>query len=184
VDSLNDWLSSFPRRIAAYWRFYLYFIGTLLLDQWTKYWIVEKSGFPHGYFPPLGGIEVIEGFFSLVYITNEGAAWSLFSGYSTFLALFAVIVLLMIFFMRKNLELKKPLYQTAFGLMSAGILGNLIDRIMFGHVIDFLDFNLGFYRWPTFNIADSGIVAGMTLYLTVSSFITSRRKLLEANTLE
>jgi signal peptidase II len=58
--------------------------------------------------------------------------------------------------------------QTCFGLLCGGILGNLVDRLLHGHVVDFLDFRFGSYIYPTFNIADSGIVVGVLLYLIVS----------------
>ena len=147
---------------------------TLLLDQLTKYWIHEHSGFPLGAYPPEGGIEVIPGFFSLVFNINTGAAWGLFSNYGGVLALLAVAVLVSIVAFRRSLELHRPFLQISFGLIVGGIIGNLIDRLRFRYVIDFLDVHLGFYRWPTFNIADSGIVIGVGLYLYWSFVLEPR----------
>jgi signal peptidase II len=58
--------------------------------------------------------------------------------------------------------------QVCFGLLCGGIAGNLLDRVVYGHVVDFLDFHFGSYIYPTFNIADSGIVCGVALYILFS----------------
>ncbi|MCC5839844.1 MAG: signal peptidase II [Opitutales bacterium] len=138
------------------------------LDQATKLWIVHLSGFPHGFYPPFGGMEIIPGFFSLVYTTNAGAAWGILEGRGSILLGIAVIALGTIYFFRRELELSRTPMQLAFGLIIGGILGNSLDRLVHGHVIDFLDVHLGFYRWPTFNIADSGIVVGCAFYIYLS----------------
>lgn len=138
------------------------------LDQATKLWVVHLSGFPHGLYPPFGGIEIIPGFFSLVYTTNPGAAWGILEGRSLLLLSIAVVALAAIYFFRDELELSRTPMQVAFGCIIGGIFGNSLDRIAYGHVVDFLDVHLGFYRWPTFNIADSGIVIGCGLYIYLS----------------
>lgn len=152
-------------RLRAYRGFWMLFATTLLLDQLSKIAIVEGSGFERGLYPPFDGLEVIPGFFNLVYAINYGAAWGLFAGFSWLLIGLACVVLLVIWFFRRSLELKEPRMQMCFGLMCAGIVGNTIDRVFRGHVVDFLDVHLQFYRWPTFNIADSAIVVGTLLYL-------------------
>lgn len=137
--------------------------GVFVLDQTTKAWICAQLPYPT-YGPP-GHIAVIEGFFNLVNVGNTGAAWSLFSGRSTFLALLAVATLIAIFAWRRQLGLRLWPVQASFGLLCGGILGNLTDRLLHGHVIDFLDFHFGSYTYPTFNVADSGICVGVTIYL-------------------
>lgn len=135
----------------------------LVLDQATKSWIAATLSFPT-YGRP-GAIEVIPGFFHLVHVGNTGAAWSMFSGQSVFLAILAAATLLAIFFWRHALGLRTRLSQIAFGLLCGGIAGNLIDRLLHGHVIDFIDLHFGSYIYPTFNVADSAICIGVALYL-------------------
>ncbi len=144
----------------------LWFLGVLVftLDQLTKTWVVLNLRFPT-YWPEEGAIVVIKGFFNLVHVGNTGAAWSLFSGQSSLLALLALATLVGIFFWRRHLGLHHLRAQTAFGLLCGGIVGNLFDRILHGHVIDFLDFHFGDYIYPTFNLADAGICVGVLLYL-------------------
>ena len=142
--------------------------SVFLVDQLSKYWVVNHSGFDLGYYPPWGGIELIPDFFALVYAVNEGAAWGILQGHGEWLAALAILALAAIFFFRRDLELHRPPMQWAFGLIIGGIVGNALDRIRYGHVVDFLDVHLGFYRWPTFNFADTGIVCGTLLYLFLS----------------
>ena len=89
----------------------------------------------------------------------------MFSGQSVFLAILATATLLAIFFWRHALGLRSRLSQIAFGLLCGGIAGNLIDRLLHGHVIDFIDLHFGSYVYPTFNVADSAICVGVALYL-------------------
>jgi signal peptidase II len=115
-----------------------------------------------------GTITLIENFFYLVHVGNTGAAWSMLSGKSTLLATLAGITLLGIYFWRRALGLRERWVQLSFGLLCGGIVGNLIDRIAYGHVVDFLDFHFGNYVYPTFNVADSGICVGVGIYLIYS----------------
>jgi len=147
---------------------WLYALGAIvfLADQATKSWVFAQI--PFNTFGPPGHIEIIPGFFNIVHVGNTGAAWSMFAGNSMPLAFLAGITLIAIFFFRRHLVLGHPTVQTCFGLLCGGILGNLVDRLVHGHVVDFLDFRFGSYIYPTFNIADSGIVIGVLLYLIVS----------------
>lgn len=153
-------------RFYAYRVFILLATGILALDQLTKFWI--SSRLPLGTYLPPDRIEIIPGFFHLVHVGNPGAAWSMFQGYSKLLGLFALVTLVAIFIWRRSLGLRLMPVQISFGLLCGGILGNLIDRLLHGHVIDFLDFHFGSYTYPTFNIADSGICVGVVLYLIYS----------------
>lgn len=100
------------------------------------------------------------------------------SGYSGWLAAFALVALAVIYYFRHTLELHRLAMQIAFGLLIGGILGNFVDRMLHGHVIDFLDFHFPFQipvvmptgRYPSFNIADCGIVIGTFIYVGVSFF--------------
>ena len=92
----------------------------------------------------------------------------MFAGYSAWLGWLGVIALVAIFVFRRELELHRPLLQYSFGLLCGGILGNVCDRVRYGHVVDFLDFHLPGYRYPAFNLADSGITVGVVIYLLYS----------------
>ncbi len=152
------------RRILAYRVLLLLAGGVFVLDQATKLWI--EARLPYGTYGEPGAIPVIRGFFYLVHVGNTGAAWSLFSGNSSALAILAMATLLAIFLWRRQLGLRQAAVQVGFGLLCGGILGNLADRLTHhGHVIDFLDFHFGRYVYPTFNIADSAICVGVGLYL-------------------
>ena len=151
------------QRILAYRWLLALAAGVLVLDQATKAWICARLPYPT-YGPPRH-IAVIDDFFNLVNVGNTGAAWSLFSGRSTFLALLAVATLIAIFAWRRQLGLRLWTVQVSFGLLCGGIAGNLVDRLVHGHVIDFLDFHFGSYIYPTFNVADSGICVGVAIYL-------------------
>ena len=137
--------------------------GVFGLDQITK--AVIWAWLPYPTFGPPGQVAVIDGFFNIVHVGNTGAAWSLFSGRSTFLALLATATLFAIFAWRRQLGLRLRTVQVSFGLLCGGIIGNLTDRILHGHVIDFLDFHFGSYIFPTFNVADSCICIGVAIYL-------------------
>ncbi len=150
-------------RILAYRWLLILAAAVLLLDRVSKTWICARLPFPTYGFP--GNIVVVEGFFNLVNVGNTGAAWSLFSGRSTALALLAVATLVAIYAWRRQLGLRTGIVQISFGLLCGGILGNLLDRLCYGHVIDFLDFHFGSYIYPTFNVADSGICVGVVIYL-------------------
>ncbi len=143
----------------------LWWLGLIVfsIDQLTKAWIAATLPYPT-YEPP-GAITVIDGFFYITHVGNTGAAWSLFAGQTTMLAMLALVTLGGIYFWRHTLELRKRPVQLAFGLLCGGIIGNLVDRLLHGHVIDFLDFHFGNYVYPTFNVADCGICVGVGIYL-------------------
>ncbi|KAF0095670.1 MAG: signal peptidase II [Puniceicoccaceae bacterium 5H] len=150
-------------RLLAYRWFWLVSVLILGLDQLSKLYIAQVSGLPLN--NPHDGWEVIPGFFHIVYTVNFGAAWGMLSGMGWLLIVLAIAALIGIFSFRRSLELHRPYLQIIFGLIVGGIIGNTIDRLAHGYVIDFLDFNLQFYQWPTFNFADCGIVVGICLYL-------------------
>jgi signal peptidase II len=151
------------QRFLAYRRLLLIAFTVFALDQLTKYWINARLPFPT-YGEP-DAIAVIPGFFYLVHVGNTGAAWSMFSGQSVFLASLAAATLIAIVIWRRALGLRDPIAQLSFGLLCGGIAGNLVDRLLHGHVIDFVDLHFGSYVYPTFNVADSGICIGVVVYL-------------------
>ncbi len=154
------------RRILAYRLLWSIALGVLALDQATKLLIVARIPFNPLHSHGIGhDVEVIRGFFFIIHVGNTGAAWSMFTGRSVLLACLAVGTLLAIYFWRHSLGLRQRLSQVCFGLLCGGIVGNLIDRLVHGHVIDFVDLHFGTYIYPTFNVADSGICVGVILYL-------------------
>jgi signal peptidase II len=150
-------------RLFAYRTLWIVALVAFIADQVTKEMIAARL--PFGSYGPGGQIVVIPGFFNLVHVGNTGAAWSMFSGQSLLLALVAVGALGAIFFWRHALGLHLRGAQPPFGLLCGGIVGNLVDRVRHGHVIDFLDLHFGSYTYPTFNVADSAICVGVFWYI-------------------
>jgi signal peptidase II len=149
-------------RVRAYRLLWTLAIVVFALDQATKFAVDAAIPFSRMH---LHHHEVIPGFFYLIHVGNDGAAWSMLSGKSGFLAGLAFVTLGAIYIWRRELGLRERIVQFSFGLLCGGIAGNLVDRMLHGHVIDFLDFHFGDYVYPTFNIADAGICVGVVIYL-------------------
>ena len=149
---------------------YIFFLSLPLyaLDQWTKHLVlryVQPDGPPVHVFPRSGG------FFDIVNVTNTGAAFGSFKGNNTFfialscIALFVVVILLV---RRRSADAWRDI---SLSLLLAGILGNLTDRLLHGHVIDFLVFDFGsgapsfLHPWPAFNVADSCICIAVVCFI-------------------
>ena len=131
-----------------------------LLDQITKLMVLAALPFGHG-------ISVIPGLFDLVHVRNRGAAFGFLnrSDIDWQFWLFLCVTLLavgLIYNMVRKASYSKPLFW-GFGLVLGGAVGNLIDRIRLRAVIDFLDFHVGVWHWPAFNVADMGICVGAAL---------------------
>ena len=136
-------------------------VSVVLSDQLTKAILVLKLGYGQQ-------VEVLLGFFRFVHWGNTGAAWSLFYGNNTLLAIVALLSLIGLFFNRHYFDFHTLTGQWALGLMLGGIFGNLIDRLVMGHVIDFLYFYIyrrgaGEVGFPAFNLADTAICSGVAL---------------------
>ena len=131
------------------------------LDQLSKWFIVRSIS-------PVETRVVISGFFSLVNWRNPGAAWGIFQNYRIVLTAVSVLTVVALWLFRHSLQLHRPGPRIALGLIAGGIVGNLIDRIRVGSVIDFLFFYVGQYHWPAFNVADSAICVGVGLYILMS----------------
>jgi signal peptidase II len=152
------------QRVSSYRMLLILALGVFVADQVSKAWIISRMAYPT-YGPGSGEITVIPDFFNIVHVGNTGAAWSMFSGKSVMLASLAGATLVAIFVWRRALGLRDQVAQVAFGLLCGGIVGNLIDRLHYHHVVDFIDLHFGTYTYPTFNIADSGICVGVILYI-------------------
>ncbi|SMG60881.1 signal peptidase II [Paraburkholderia susongensis] len=130
----------------------------ILFDQLTKIAVrkVFAYGVPHEITP----------FFNLIVVYNRGAAFSFLAmagGWQrwAFTALGVVAALVICYLLKRHSGQK--MFCTALALILGGALGNVIDRLMYGHVIDFLDFHVGGWHWPAFNLADSAITIGAIL---------------------
>lgn len=156
----------------AYLRFWVTLLAVLAADQLSKAWIMAHIPENTYFTDPdtlKGPIPVIDGFFYFVNVSNTGAAWGMFANHTILLSLLGVAALGAIFYFRRQLELPKPLLQYTFGMLCGGIIGNLIDREIHGRVVDFWDFHFFHgYRFPAFNVADSFITIGVTIYLFYS----------------
>lgn len=136
-----------------------------LLDQATKFavlqWLDESAVIP-----------VIPGFFNLVHVTNTGAAFGMLKGANLFFAGLSALALVVVSVLIWKGTFQDALSRWGAALLLSGVAGNLIDRILHGHVIDFLDFILPWYgRWPSFNVADSCICIAAGLFI-VSAFLS------------
>lgn len=117
----------------------------------SKYIILEKS------------IKIINDFFYITYVRNTGAAWSMFSSKSILVLLVSSFIILGIILYIYNNRPKNKLEKVAYSMILGGAIGNFVDRIIYGYVIDFIDFKIFGYDYPIFNLADSFIVIGVIL---------------------
>jgi len=134
-------------------------LAIVLLDQITKQWIRTAFTYADDSLP------VIDGFFNLVHVRNDGAAWNMLGGHGLVLILISVAALVLLFIYRRSFLEEQVSHKILLGLMVGGIIGNLIDRIRIGWVTDFLDFHIGTHHWPAFNVADSAICIAAGLYI-------------------
>jgi signal peptidase II len=135
--------------------------GTLVLDRWTKAWIQKR-------FDLNDSISVIDGFFNITYVQNTGVAFGIFSSISSpakslLLSIFTAFAAVVVITYSVRSPVRNRLLQIALSLILGGALGNLYDRIAYGYVVDFLEFFVGTYHWPAFNVADSAISVGVLL---------------------
>ena len=148
-------------------RIYLTILASILVaDQVTKFWITS-------HFSLYDAQVVIPGFFNLVYVTNKGAAFSMFASVESPLRHYFFVTINIIAFLGLSIAAFKMrrnhrFYTISFALIAAGALGNVIDRIRYGAVIDFLDFYFGSYHWPAFNVADSSICVGVVILFIIN----------------
>lgn len=126
------------------------------------------------YLRPIRSRAVIPGFFSFSYVENIGAAWGMLAGRQLFLILFTLLTLVWLFWKRNLLFGDSRRCCLIEPLLYGGIIGNLIDRIFFGHVVDFLDFHWGASHFPAFNVADSAICCGIFLCLLSTCLFPNR----------
>ncbi len=162
-------------------RFGVIFLLVVCLDQLTKLWVVQ-------HFTLYESSTVIPGLFSLTYLTNTGAAFGILAGQPAlwrqlFFVVVALLALVAIFFLHRKISAESRWYTVSLALIAGGAVGNLIDRVRLGAVVDFLDFYLSTHHWPAFNLADSAITVGVAIFLLVN-FVHSKREGRESQTEE
>ncbi len=139
--------------------------AVFLLDQYTK-WII-KSNFDLYQTKP-----IIENFFHITYVTNDGMAFGLsMPGGRSILLFLSVLLTILIFWYLWRERFNHIIIRISLALILAGALGNIIDRAIYGSVVDFLDFMIGDFHWYIFNVADSSVTSGMILFMYYSFFI-------------
>ncbi|MBW1975034.1 MAG: signal peptidase II [Deltaproteobacteria bacterium] len=149
------------QKFACFW---LVGLGVLLCDQCTKYLVIHHVR-------PGDSLSVVEGFFRIVNIRNAGGAFNIFSdGGSSdakriFFAIIAMAAVVVLHVVVKRMKKPGLWHVVPFGLILGGALGNLVDRLRLGAVVDFLDFYVGSYHWPAFNCADAAITVGAAAIL-------------------
>jgi len=138
-------------------------LGVVLLDQATKALVMDR-------FAMFELLPVIPGLFDLTYLTNTGAAFGMLAGAKSvwrqvFFVGVAVAAIGVMVFSYRQFRSQGRIFVHAIGLIAGGAVGNLIDRLRFGAVVDFLYFHLGTHYWPAFNVADSAITVGVCLFI-------------------
>lgn len=140
-------------------RFFAVALTIFIVDQVTKLFIKAYVG-PYDVIPVLP-------FFNIVYAENTGSAFGLFKGLgSSFFIIVAVIAMVAVYVLMRMDRGHAFMY----ALILGGAAGNLADRVMYGYVVDFLDFYVDIYHWPAFNVADSSLTIGIICMLYVSLF--------------
>lgn len=132
----------------------------ILLDQVSKqfFWILGKN------------FDVIDGLLKVTLIRNSGAAFGMLQGGRIFLIISSVIASIFIIFLAQRIPEEDRAKRIFLGMILGGALGNLIDRLYPGSVIDFINMGIGPYRWPFYNLADSAVTVGGILLILTYSF--------------
>jgi signal peptidase II len=146
---------------------------TLVLDRWTKALILNRFSLNES-------IPVIDGLFNITYVQNTGVAFGIFSSIASpaktlLLSVFTIFAAAVVVTYSVRSSAQNHLLQTALALILGGALGNLYDRLAYGYVVDFLEFYLRTYHWPSFNVADSAISIGVAL-LALEIFRAERKR--------
>lgn len=146
-----------------YIRFVSVSVLVVVVDQLSKLWVMVNI-------QPKVSIDIIPGFFSLTHVRNPGGAFGFLSQNGApwrhwlFLGA-AAVALVMILYFHHQTPRSHPYLALGLSLIFGGAIGNLIDRVRFGEVVDFLDFYILDHHWPTFNAADSGVTVGVIIFL-------------------
>ena len=137
-------------------KFYIISLISFFLDRLIKILIISLN---------VGRISILDGFFSITPAYNYGAAWSILNGHRWLLIIISILILVGIYFILIRNKKLNSFEEITYGLLIGGIFGNLVDRIIYGYVIDYLDFNIFGYNFPIFNLADSLIVISIIMLI-------------------
>jgi signal peptidase II len=136
--------------------------GVLALDQWTKHLAtVFLAGRP--------SVRLLDDIVQLTYALNSGVAFSLGAGTRFPFYLFSMAAAAAIVWLFARDKVRRPVQRVALALVLGGALGNLVDRISTGLVVDFIELGFGRFRWPVFNVADSAVSIGVVLFILTGS---------------
>ena len=130
-------------------------LTVFLLDRLSKHWVQAKMDY--------GESIPLLPFFHITYVVNTGAAFSFGQNQNTFFIVASIAILIVLFMFDRRIGIGNWKLKTGIALVIGGALGNLYDRIVYGSVVDFLDFFVGTRHWPFFNVADSSICIGAAL---------------------
>lgn len=139
------------------------------LDQLTKYWAVAQL-------KPISNMTVVDGFLDFTFVENRGVAFGMLSGKKWVILLMVAVIVAILVYYFMTLPKKKEyhLVRVALVLILAGAVGNVIDRIFRGYVVDFFEFT--FIQWPVFNVADIYVVCGVILLCILMLFVIRDEK--------
>lgn len=149
----------------------IFFAILVGIDQAVKYFTITVL-------KPVGGINVIDGFFSLTYVENRGAAFGILQGGKWIFIILTLIVCIacIIYYSKLAVENRLMVVRAAIILVCSGAVGNMIDRLFRGYVVDMLDFNIFGYDFPIFNFADICVCAGAFLLVIGIMFFDRSRE--------
>ena len=152
--------------------------AVLALDQLSKWWIVTEVMKPPRFIPVFPSFNLVRGW-------NRGVSFGIFASTSPplqwlLIALALVVVSVLLVWLKRD---DSRLVSTALGMIIGGALGNVTDRIHYGAVADFLDFYIGDFHWPAFNVADSGITIGVVILVLESLFVRAETDRKETDSL-
>ena len=142
----------------------------ILLDQGTKLWALESL-------KPIHNMTLLEGFMDLTFVENRGVAFGMFSGQRWFILLLTCVIVVGLVWFYVTLPEKKEYrpVRVSLVLILSGAVGNIIDRLFRGYVVDFFEFT--FFEWPVFNVADIYVVVGVILFALLMVFVVKEEDL-------
>ncbi|WP_339136358.1 MAG: signal peptidase II [Candidatus Electrothrix sp. GW3-4] len=162
-------------------RFFLILVLVVVGDQLSKLWILDN-------FALYESQVIIPGFFNLTFLRNTGAAFGMLSGMpplwrQIFFISIAAVALVALVVMQRKMGKENSWYTLSFACIGGGAVGNVIDRVLYGSVVDFLDVYIKGYHWPAFNVADSGISVGVGIFLLLQIFEDEKKAAAEPSPL-
>lgn len=139
-------------------KYYLLAFLIVIIDQWTKWLVLTKMAFGQN-------IKIINHFLYITSVRNKGAAWSILQGQIGFFTIITLVVLAAVVYYLQKVGRYRPLLGIALSFVLGGTIGNFIDRIFRGEVVDFINTYIFSYDFPVFNVADSALTIGACLII-------------------